>query len=341
MKMKKRFIFMTMCALFSALFFSSCDSEQSQTEPETRSIELHVDNTRFAKNLSRDLLPENSSDLLVDHYEITGTGPEGSAPLSKTISNTSTTLSNMLLGYWTITVSAKNAAGKVLAQGETTVQITYSLKGINVDLDTLPGTGSFSVKIKWDASQISYGYDTMSYCLMKPDGTVLDQYLPDAVGKADEGYVTFSKDNLPSGSYLLEADFEEMSKPYTVIAGTIIPVRIIDGTLSTSDPITLSCGDLSSQYNFSVTNQTGMPIKGSIKNVKESDGSQTLTYTASDCTYTDLTYAWFCEGKKIDNAQKTNTITITPNKGTHNYFVSVYSPSHPGSGSSCAINIKA
>ena len=332
---------MTMCALLSTLFFASCDSEQSQTTPQTRSIELHVDNTRFAKNISRDLLPTDSKALLVDHYEITGTGPTGSEPLNKTISDTTTTLSNMLLGYWTLTVSAKNASGKILAQGTKKIQITYDLKDISINLDALPGTGSFSIQIKWDASQISSVTDIMKFHLMKPDGTILDQYIPDAVGKASDGYVTFSKDNLPSGSYLFEADFEEFRAPHTIIAGTIIPIRIIDGTLSTSDPVTLSCGDLSSQYNFSIVNQTGMPIKGSISNTKESDGSQTLTYTASDCDYTDLSYTWFCEGEKIADAKDSSTITITPNKGTHNYFVSVYSPNHPGSGSSCAISIKA
>lgn len=335
MKHARHWLFIGLCAV--ALAYMGCnDSGLGDQSRTTDPVTLSLSSGDFQK----DVLPKGQS-LEIATYDVTGTGPDGeSLSLSDVADNESHSvdLGRLAIGGWEFSAQGKNAEGTVLATGSTTCYLAPSSKTCTLVLDQFPGSGSLSVSLSWSKAQVDQSHASVKATLTGQDGTVhtLSQSL-------SEGGALLTAEDLPSGSYILSA---ELLSDGSHVSGATSAVRIVSGGKSEGS-VALVVGDRSNTFTLKVENNTSLPIQGSVTCTPETPTSDTesvtLTFTPTNLDKlglkaSELTYAWYHEGVRIEDATS-SSLTLTDKKlGIHRYDV-VVSSSKKGSIGSATVQV--
>ncbi len=311
----KKLIRFTLLAFALALcvFFVGCE-EQSQMSTSTLRLAL----TSPHYKTERSLTP--GQDLMdITSYHITGTGPKNQT-FNLNSDQQLVAIGNLTIGTWDIVAEGLNSKNEVMVRGSLKTLLSKVTSSATLQLDTLVGKGNLSATITWDTDQVHTDV-SLEANLYDQGGNVMQLIVPNL--DTDAGSVVLSKE-LDSGSYLLSLKLYSQS---VVVSGATMAVRIINGEVS-EDTIEMVIGDLSTEFNISLVNDTMLPIEGSVTlepSVPQSGEQVTLTYTPidlpDDIAVEDLDISWYCEGLLVQS--NSNSYTSIPEAGTHRYDVIV------------------
>ena len=98
-----------------------------------------------AGSSSRTLVPADSSLMDVTKYTITGTGPNGKT-FTKSTDSSSVSIEGLVIGSWTVQAKGLNREGTELVSGSATFTLTSSATPQTVVLNSLVGTGTFTLR---------------------------------------------------------------------------------------------------------------------------------------------------------------------------------------------------
>ena len=175
------------------------------------SLAVSVGNDINAKTLTPAI------DMDAASFTLTGVGP-GSATFSITTSSGTVTVDALAFGRWTVTVSAFNAAGTLIGQGEGTTQVhTGETTVLVVRVTPLQGTGTLDLAVDWNAEDIDI--PSLQAILTPALGTA--RTLPFTLS---DGHAEFSADDIPTGYHTLTLQLLDNG---IVAMGAVQVVRIV------------------------------------------------------------------------------------------------------------------
>ncbi len=293
-KAYRRIIEAAALLLISAAFLITVGCPFPMSEKgETAALTIGV-GAPFAE---KTVFPDFSAALaLIDHYEVSGTGPDSSTfgPITLADSSSSTTVDDLVIGEWTITMTGVDGGGNTIVEGNTIVSLNSLGATVTVDVTFQSGQGDVSVTLEWPASA---GIDQVLAKL--ESGVETDIYDGDT-------NALFSATNVSTGSQLLSF------KLYAggLLAATVLESVHIYHNLTTSTTLTLTESQISSapsapadfsadtvtsdQVDFSwtatdVITETGFEIERDTIATFDSINLTTFTPSANATTYNDTT----------------------------------------------------
>jgi hypothetical protein len=308
-----------------SLFITSCNQEVSD---EKCTLKFSID----ANNLldkSRDITP--IGDLaLITSYKLILNGPKDESK-EISLSDSTGTIKDLSIGYWTIDVEALNSSSKIIATGQSVIYLTNQTNNINIALDKLEGQGNLILSFIWDEEQVVQEQTRVDCTIASDDGTIINKsdYIFQNIGDNDgKSGITLFVDNLSAGSYIISA---KLISNDVCISGIVEPIRIINAAES-SGIVTFVIGDKANHFTFNIIKNVMLPVSGTIQvsspqtHINE---DFTLTFIADELPIgineNTLTYQWYCEGEFIDGANS-NALTTTSTLGSHRYDIIVKNP---------------
>lgn len=300
-------------ALLIVIAFLSTGCKQDGG-PETTNLKLLITTEQFST--SRSLTP-SSDTLVISDYHLSGSGPNNQT-FSMDCSNTAVNIGNLAIGRWTIEAVAYNAEGTPLVSGSVTTMLSKVTSTATLNLTDLVGTGSFKTLVTWDPDQVADDA-TLEMVLLDHDENRIDLTLPDLDTVKGEVLI---ESPLQSGSYLLQLRLYSQG---TLVSGATEAIRIVADTTS-EGTVSMIIGDLSTEFTISISNNTMLPIQGTITASPATPLAQeevTLQYTPENLpegvTMDELEIDWYCEGSIVQ--EESNIFTSIPKAGSHRYDV--------------------
>ncbi len=294
------------------LLCTSCDdSKRAHTD-----LIVRFTCEKFAMQ-QRSLLPADEA-MTIAEYRIFGNGPNSETVDVKGSSST-VTLGQLLMGKWSLTAQALNSGGAILAQGKLDTMLSSATSTATITLTELVGEGTLSVSYSWNLEQVASDV-RLELVLTNQQGETVP--ISDPILDKEKGTATLSA-SLPSGSYMLCSTLFSQD---VLVSGSAEAVRIIPGT-TTTGALEMKMGDRSSIFSMTVTNDTMMPIGGTVKctpTVPTVGESVTLTFSPSNLQgveASELTACWYCEGVPV--VGDGFSFTSVPKAGSHRYDVIV------------------
>ncbi len=314
-------------AMILSLMLIACDVAQQDSGYGTLTVTFAPSGRIF----ERTVMPAGSAPLDIDHYTISGVGPDGQTLSSTNSSSDSITINDLLVGDWTFEATAYNASGTSLATGSVDTYIYSNTNAITLSLDELVGSGSLHLDFSWNTEQVT-GATVFTFTLTDQSGTPVTgaEVSTDMLG----GTSTVTK-NLDAGFYTFRA---ALTHSGIEIAGYTESIRIIDSTVSDADA-TLIIGKVIDNVSMTIEDVTDGVITGSISasNSSPSQGDPvTLTYTATDTagvSAQDMVYQWYADGIAISGATADQYIVSSAVSGSVRYDVIVGRTTNPIMGS--------
>ena len=270
--------------IVSSLIFLGC-TDPLKSESSTGSLSLTI-----GEELSRTLSPDLSMDPT--EYFIQGTGPEGTA-FSLNTSDPYPIVDNLMVGLWTVHVTAFNDIG--IAIGEGFSDLTMNPGGTNrvkIFVKPLVGNGSLSLEITWPPVQVTL--PEIVATLLPLNGQpislifTLDQDLGTASSLIEElgnGYYTLSLQLLDDGQLSM---------------GAMELVRIVKGQMTFGSYEFNNINQPTGSLNVQVTPQMDNPLEISITgansgNIKPTSQSNILTGVTENFVGS-VSYVWSVNG---------------------------------------------
>ncbi len=302
----------TLCLLLVIMLvflFAGC---KEKINYETTNLRLVLASNQFTKE--RQLAPEHEG-MTISSYLISGIGPDGQT-FSKECSEHIVDIGNLMIGRWSLTAKGLNENGTELVSGELTTMLSKVSKTATIHLDTLVGEGTLQANIQWNPKQVAAD--------VRLEVTLLNQEnnpIPFTVPELDTNAGTvILQTNLPSGSYLLQL---RLFSEGVVVSGATEAIRILDQKTSSGD-LSMIIGDLSTQFEITIVNDTMLPIEGSITATPAvPSAGQTVVFTyeptnlPENISPNDISVDWYCEGECMQ--QSSATYSCIPLAGTHRY----------------------
>ncbi len=325
--MKHRSTTITIITAFMlVLALTGCDVAQ---EAQYGSLTLNF--SPSGRIFSRTIMPEGETALDIAYYTISGSGPSGQSLASVNCSSATLTVNSLLVGDWTFTATAYNAADHALAAGCIEVYIISSGNTITLELDEVVGEGDMNLAFSWNPEQVN-AQTQFTFTLENQSGEpVLGAHI---VTDMSEGTSAVTQ-NLPAGFYTFTAS---LTSGGVKIAGYTESIRVIDGTASSASPI-LVIGKVIDNVNMIISDETDGVIIGTISSSQEvpvSGGTLTLTYQASDAAGVpagDIVYQWYEDGIPISGAQNSTYTISSVHSGSVRYDIIVGTVDNPMMGS--------
>jgi hypothetical protein len=266
----------------------------------------------------RTLLPP--LDMAIASYAVSGTGPSG-ATFATTSTQATLTINSLAFGQWTVSVSARNAAGTAIAQGSGSVAVaTGQTSSLSVQVAPIPGNGSLHLAVTWTAAKVNV--PSLSGQLLPVTGSPIPLTFTMGSGSA-----TSDASGIPAGYYTLTLQLMDNK---IVIMGAVDVVRILQGQTT------------SGTFDFTASNQPGGAIAVSIVPVMSDPltvgltGQKasiavggSMTVTAAVTGYTgNVTYVWNMNGQSIatgSTASPSLTLGSTMASGIYRLDVTAFS----------------
>ncbi|MBN2859337.1 MAG: hypothetical protein JXK93_03625 [Sphaerochaetaceae bacterium] len=324
---QKRLTYSIITVLLVSLMLLSCNVAQETHGYGTLTVNFAPSGRIF----ERTIMPVGSAPLDIDHYTISGVGPEGQLLSSTNSTSDTITIDDLLVGNWTFEATAYNASDIPLANGRFDTYIYGSTNTITLSLDEVVGSGSMHVDFSWNTQQVTSDTDFV-FTLTDQSGTPVTGITinTDILG----GTSTVTKE-LDAGFYTFSAILTHSG---VQIAGYTESIRIIDSTVSDADA-NLIIGKVIDNVGMTITDVTDGVIVGSIaaSDPSPSQGDPvTLTFTASDTaglSNTDLVYQWYADGSAISGATTHEYVVGSALSGSIRYDIIVGSAGNPIMGS--------
>ena len=308
----------TLFIVISLITFSFLGCNQDVIPGQRGSVTIHLNPSD--RLVSRTIMPDGDAPLAIDHYIISGTGPNSEVLADSNSVTSSITLDNLLVGNWNFTATAYNDNDKALATGSIDVYIVDNETQIEFPLTQVVGSGNLSLSFTWNTDQVKED-STFTFVLSNESGTVVNTVTKSSDMSSGTGSATASLD---AGFYRAEAT---LISDGVEIAGFSESIRIINQTTSTAS-VALIIGKVINDVDITIVDNTEPVIVGSIIGVPSTPTvgqAVTLTYTATlpeGVSEGDLNYSWFVDGVK-DASAVTKTFSVTALAGTTRYDVIV------------------
>ncbi len=302
-----------MVLLAVVLLATGCKAE---SQAERTDLKLLLTSEQFSSE--RSLIPDSQKMVITD-YHLSGNGPKGQT-FEVDSPEQAIAIGNLMIGRWTIEAIGYNAEGIPLVSGTITTLLSKVTSTATLYLTDLVGTGTLETLVTWDPNQVADDV-SLQVVLLDQQGNAVDLSIP--VLDTSKGEVRLESP-LASGSYLLQL---RLFSQDLLVSGATEAIRILSDTTS-SGTVHMVIGDLSTNFMMTITNDTMLPIEGTITASPASPaaGDQvTLSYTPTNLpesiSLNDLEIDWYCEGS-IAQEQNSTYISI-PEAGTHRYDVVV------------------
>ncbi len=314
-------------ALITGILLMSCDVTQHGTEYGSLTVKFPSSKEIF----TRTIMPSGPNPLDIDHYIISGTGPDGHM-LSAVSSTTSTvTIDGLIVGNWTFTATAYNGEGNPLATGNVETYIIKNTNSIDLPLQTVVGEGSMNLSFSWETTQVNA--DTLfSFTLQNSAGETVEG--SNLTSDMNTGTCSVTK-TLPAGFYTFNAS---LIHDEVLISGYTESVRIIAETASQA-AIAMEIGKVVDNVSMIITDETDriIPAQISVSNEAPTAGQDvTLTCNVTlpaGMSADTLTYQWYADGCSIGGATGSTYTVVGAGSGTVRYDVTVGTAENPIMGS--------
>ncbi len=276
---------------------------------------------------SRTLFPTDSTLIDVTKYTVSGVGPNGKT-FTKNTDNSSVEVEGLTIGEWTVTAKGMNREGTELVSGSSTFRLSSTPTPQTIVLDTLVGTGSFSLELDWHLCDVAT--PRMDVFLTGPDMDS-DEVPLDVTLNTDAKKATVTE-TLSSGSYKVRAILWDGT---TQVAGLVEAVRISNG-MTTEGTHIFHFNELGPTTLTYFNDATGTPLKGSltVSGNPETylDGLQyTFQFAFSDTNSVDtngLSLEWYYDGNLVQVVDSLTTagssISKVVDHGVHRIDAVVY-----------------
>jgi len=243
------------------LLFSSCDFFRMSKKTGTLILTL-------SSNLqSKSIVPNISLD--VDHYDISGTGPDNNQFSVSDVSESNYTRYDLVPGEWEVTAIAKNAAGDSIGADTQTVSIeARKTSAVSLTCQLIIGYGSLSLSISWPKDTIAQ--PDIVATLYPESGT---SYKGTVELDATSGAISFV--NLPNGYYTLSVQLLEKYGDGKIVWGRVEAALIL-ANRETSGSWDLLQTDISLYQSGGIDISVGNSIKKPVAVKIENEISQLL-----------------------------------------------------------------
>ena len=269
--------------VFLALLLSSCSMAGFLgQESEEGAIALTIGTAG-----SKTLLP--SLDMTPASYDIAGAGP-GSRTFSQSTASTSIVIPGLAFGQWTITVSAKNAAGTVIAQGSAPVTVTTGAQTpVVVAPVPLAGAGTLNLSVSWVAADVQTA--SIDAQLTPTAGSAIPLAFSLASGSA-----TCQNPTIPAGYYTLSLKLLDNG---VLVMGAVEVVRIVKGATTAGAFDFTQVNKPGGAISVSIAPQMSLPLTVTMQGQAATLAAGTsMTVTASvSGSPGNVVYVWFVNGE--------------------------------------------
>lgn len=266
--------------LLAVVVLTSCRQDGG-----TGTLRIILDSTNGNTRL---ISPENYP-LDVVKYRISGSGP-GGATFNITTTKTSATLEGLAVGVWSLAATGLNENDDGIVQGMTEFTLTANSTSAVIKLDELVGQGNLSVSAVWDADTTK---DPEVKFILTPQHGDQGETIPATISS---GEASFIKQNLESGSYILQAQLYDSG---VLVAGFTEAVRIVaDETSSAEISFSLDRFPIT-PGSLQLLDQSGIPVQCTIEGIgEEVNAGETVSValTPSRNTGMDCTVSWYVDG---------------------------------------------
>ena len=288
--MKKLATVFTLAFVLALSLLVSCNQEMGNG---TGSINIIFNNT--AKAL------EPTISLSTYRYQVLLSGPNGETE-ELTLSNEAigTSKKDLVIGQWTVTVNALNAAGTIIGSGSTTVEVQANQTATaNITVSELVGQGTLTISIGGDNPNNA----TYTLKIYKNDNGT-DYLVKEQAFALDESNVLKAQVTLDNGFYLFKIE----SSVDKEICPVPEAVRIVKGdSLSASYLIeTNETGDVAIVINNTIIQNPSLSLALSTSTLRVGDN---VTITANGLEGDNYKYEWYLDKTKVDG--ETSTLTIS------------------------------
>ena len=314
--------------LILVLSFSSCSEN-----PGTTTMKLVLSTDQVAGN--RTLLPQDSAVLDVTKYTVSGTGPHG-RKFTKNSDVSSVEIEGLATGTWNVTAKGLNRDGTELVTGHVSFELSASTDPVTIVLDTLVGTGSFTMVLDWSLCEVSNPGVTVY--LSGPEVNAEETPLPVTLNR-DAKTATVSE-SLASGSYKIRAILKDGQQQ---VAGLVEALRVSNGS-GTSGSYTFHLDSEGPSSLTYMNDASGVPLRGSLSVSNDSgvfyDGeTYTCSFSFMDPSTVDtdnMWIEWYRDGTLV-NAHEIkragSSYELDAKIGAHRLDVVVYNRNSGSTGS--------
>jgi len=313
--MKRNIPLVIILTVINFLTFASCDIQNAFVNDNVGvgSVYIRVNNA-----ISRDLL-KPKIDLLIDHYSISGVGPDDRFFSEIDIEGQAKRIDDLYAGRWTFTILGKNSEDYVLGSSVVSVDvIADDVVTSNVNVTLLEGSGILSLDLSW------------------PEGYVINPIVNGVIENSVGVQTTFEMDitnNAATYTNVLEQGYYTLSLQFfdgtDLLWGTTKTVLIMKGQTTAGaealevGSLDIITGDLSMVINQSITPDYSVQINGIQRIYPGTDIEleASITYAPTYSTH-EFSYEWYINGSKISTAS-TNRLNIGQDLplGEHNLSV--------------------
>lgn len=318
--MRKTFNFLMAFLMLIALF-TSCEESSGVA---TMRINLSSDTSRL---IAPDDIP-----LEVVSYHITGSGPSD-ATFDITTTKTSTSLSGVAVGKWTINATGLNSLGQAIVTGSTTFTLSVNNPSVIVRLSNLVGEGNLSVSMRWNTEVVSSPHIELELTRQNEEES---ENITAQMNSA-EGSASFTKTGLSAGSYILQG---RLYSGDILMSGFTEAVRIV-GEATSSKEIEFDLDDFPyAPGTIQLLDQSGVPVECTVEGLSSevSAGEEvTISLVPSRANLKDLTVKWYVDGEYVATGE---SVDITFQPGSHRLDAVAYT-NKIGSYGSCSISFNA
>ncbi|MBP7552000.1 MAG: Ig-like domain-containing protein [Spirochaetes bacterium] len=208
---------------FQSDFFQNNQDNTKITDKKYGGLKINI-----IDNDTRTILPDF---IAINHYDMTGDGPNGSKLSVENITGTSKTINSLLVGSWKLTVLGKDASNNIIAKGEATADIIEDqTTDVNIIVNYCQsGTGIVDLTIDWP------GTISVDSVILKINDATSEIY---TTGDS----VNYTNNSTPSGSHKF---FFSIKNAGQTIAAVTESVHVYDYH-TTSKTISLLSSDFKS-----------------------------------------------------------------------------------------------
>jgi hypothetical protein len=235
---------------------------------------------------ARTLLPP--LDMTPASYAISGAGPAGST-FSQSTTGASATVTGLTFGSWTVTASAKNAAGAVIGQGTAAATVdTGKVATVALTVSPVQGTGTLKPTANWTASDLQAA--SIDAQLLPSTGSAIA--LPFSMGT---GTATAQNSSLAAGYYTLTVKLLDNG---ALVMGAVEVVRIVQGQTTAGTFDFTQVNKAAGSISIGITPVTSDPFTTSLSGQSAALAvGSAMTVTAATPGYSgNVTYVWYVNG---------------------------------------------
>lgn len=284
------------------------------------------------EQVDRNIAPGGEEPLQLVKYSIQGVGPNNIQLDALESIEESFIIGNLTLGHWSFTAVGYNKNDIPVAQGNVETVIESDMNHIEIVLDSMVGSGSFSLTCNWDPAYTAPGSTIQMRLTDYAGNTVSETSMEHHM---DEGQATLSGSGISAGYYTVSV---QLTSAGETIGGFVETVRIIDSTLTQAER-TLDLGKVLDSVGFTIVDNIAAPVDGTLTvspSVVTAGSSATLSfspYFGDNPVPSGLNMQWYVDGTLIPGAtESTYEIGMVPG-GTTRYDIVVSLPESGSVGS--------